>query len=62
MSKYIYKKLRHLFTKSYISVYIFICLYLYIYIVIYLNLKPQMLEMCIYVKGKLKTHFYLQIF
>ena len=28
----------------------------------YLNLKPQKFEMCIYVKGKLKTHFFLQIF
>ena len=28
----------------------------------YLNLKPQKFEICIYVKGKLKTHFFLQIF
>ena len=31
-------------------------MYLYIY------LKPQKFEMCIHVKGKLKTHFFLQIF
>ena len=35
---------------------------MYIYICVYLNLKPQKFEMCIYVKRKLKTHFFLQIF
>ena len=29
---------------------------------IYLNLKPQKFKMCTHVKGKLKTHFFLQIF
>ena len=28
----------------------------------YINLKPQKFEMCIYIKGKLKTHFFLQLF
>ena len=48
-----------------IYIYIYICIYIYIYILyilyIYINVSRKSLK-CVYIKWKLRTHFFLQIF
>ena len=53
MSKYIYKKLRHLFTDIYRYIYRYVYVYIYIYIYIYLY------NLYIYIYKYTYTHIYI---
>ena len=55
MSKYIYKKLRHLFTDIYRYIYRYVYVYIYIYIYIYIYLY----NLYIYIYKYTYTHIYI---